>query len=67
MIPSKFGDERLFFKHEKKNPDFLIKPEFRRRFPKTEKTEFLDTNNQVGNWPEDDVTAKAWVRGGLES
>lgn len=61
VIPSKFGDERLFFKHENKNPDFDFKPEWRREFPKTDRTEFVDTLNRLGDWPTDQDEAKSLV------
>lgn len=63
VIPSKFGDERLFFRHEKKKADFDFKPEWKRRFPKTDRTEFVDSLDRLGDWPAAQDDAKAWVRG----
>ena len=67
IITSAFGDERLFFQHERKKHDFEHKPEFKKFVEKLDRDDSFDGQvpNNLGDWPTDDVTARAWVRGSL--
>lgn len=68
QIKSNFGDTRLFFQHELMRIDLNRKPEWVDYVPR------LDRDDPVyGKWddppmpdfPEDDETAKAWLRGSI--
>ena len=65
IITSLFGDERLFFQHERKRDDFDLRPEWRPY------VEALDPRDEFGEqnipfWPEhSQEEARAWVRGSL--
>ena len=63
MITSDFGDRRLFFQHEVPRPDFAGKKGFRLGHDYSGIEKF--GNTPVPDFPADDETAKAWVRGQL--
>ena len=64
MVTSDFGDRRLFFQHEAVRQDLDFKPEFTRFHEVSEAEPWGDT--PIPDFPEDDVTAKAWIRGQLD-
>ena len=63
MVTSDFGDRRLFFQLESVRLDLEEKPEFRRYHEVSEIEEW--GNTPIPDFPQDDETAKAWIRGQL--
>lgn len=64
IVTSAFGDQRLFFKHEKKKTDFDVQGSC--AFPFTVKNNgFIDTLGVKDDWPDTNERAEAWVRGSI--
>jgi len=64
IITSRFGDERLFFKHERMDDDLAKNPSWV-PFIETVSTDDLWGERPIPYWPEDRETAKAWLNGSI--
>jgi hypothetical protein len=64
IITSRFGDERLFFKHERMEPDLEKYPAWAPEID-TVDTDDIWGDRPVPAWPEDRETAKAWLNGSI--
>ena len=51
VITSLFGDEQLFFQHERKNIDFNLEPTWRQYVESLNRNDEFDLN--IPNWPND--------------
>lgn len=64
QITSDFGDRRLFFQHESMRMDFDLESQWRDYVPSLSQDDTWG-NTPIPDYPEDDATAKAWLRGSL--
>lgn len=64
IITSRFGDERLFFKHERMDDDIAKNPSWA-AFIDTVDTDDIWGDREVPYWPEDREMAKAWLNGSI--
>ena len=60
-----FGDERLFFKHERKGSDFQRERDWRRYVEALNPRDEFDIS-PIPDWPSEQDEARAWVRGSLQ-
>lgn len=63
LVTSHFGDTRLFFQHTSLNNDFAVQPGFRNYFERLPRDDPFDL--PIPEWPQDQETAEAWVRGSV--